>query len=157
MKIKAIFTLSLFLTFGFLLGTNARAQDAVVKGTIKVEGAKTEGFTGLKCDDIEVDVSSKEQTSPPPGYKGIWLLGKPKWERHVKAAGSWDSGLCSYKVKVVANSDFDVVLSTDVEAPCSGYNAVSSTPLQAGWFKLKKGDTKEQNFTLDSIYCIPIK
>ena len=125
------------LLFGLFLGTNARAEDAILKGTINVAAAKTEGFTGLKCDEIIVNVYSKEQTSRLPGYKGIWLLSKPVWERHVKAEGSWTSGSCSYSVKVVAKSEFGVDLTTEAVAHCGGYDTVTSTPGQANspWAK----------------------
>ncbi len=152
MRIQTIGALSLFLAFGLLFGTDAHAADAILKGTIKVAGAKTAPIAPLKCDGVGVAVTSKEQTSAPPGFKGVWLP-TPKWQRGARATGSWASGSCSYSIKVVPNSEFDVVLQAAEGSGCGGYDVVSSTPAQAGWFKVSKGDTKEQNFKLDSIYC----
>jgi hypothetical protein len=98
-KIAIVAVPSLFLALGFVFETNAHAGDpGVVKGTIKVAGAVTPGISGLKCDDLEVEVSSKEMTSPPPGYKGPWFGGVPVWQRHARATGTWASGSCSYVV-----------------------------------------------------------
>jgi len=124
-----------------------------VTGTIKVAGAATTGFTGLRCGDIVVDVSSKEQTSSPPGWTGPWFA-TPKWQRQANATGSWASGSCSYQVAVPAKSEFDVYLLPSIrEVPCGGYDTVTSTPAQAGWFKVDAGDEKTQDFTLDSVAC----
>jgi hypothetical protein len=151
MKIRAIVVSSLLLAFGLLVGTSAQAQD--VKGEIKVAGTK--GVAGLKCNDIVVDVASKEQTTPPPGWKGPWFA-TPKWQRQGKASGSWASGACSYSVKVVANSEFNVHLAAETDVPCGGYDAATSTPAQSAWLKVAKGTEKAQDFTLDSVTCIPI-
>jgi hypothetical protein len=152
MKMRAIVTPSLFLAFGLLLGTTAHAQD--VKGTIKVAGANTGSLT-FKCDDMVVEAFSEEQTKPPPGYKGLWF-STPKWHRQAKATGSWSGGSCSYSVKVVAKSKFAVILSTDRLGSWDICD-VSSTPPQAGWFKVSPGETKDQDFTLDAISCSNIK
>jgi hypothetical protein len=40
---------------------------------------------------------------------------------------------------------------------CGGYDALTSTPPQAGWFKIAADGSKVQDFTLDSLQCIPIK
>jgi hypothetical protein len=140
MKKMAIVVPSLFLALGLLLETNVQACAATeVKGTIKVAGITEPG----KCEDLGAFVSSKE-TRPP--------LGVPVWQRSAKSTGSWAGGLCSYAVTVVPNSEFDVVVGTDVDCP-GGYYVLSSDPAQAGWFKLSSGETKHQNFTVDSIKC----
>jgi hypothetical protein len=146
MKKMALVIPPLFLAMGFLLETNTQAVAATeVKGTIKVAGISEPG----KCEDLEALVSSQELTKPP--------LGGPAWQRHAKATGIWAGGLCSYAVTVVPNSAFDVVVEPDVL--CSvGYYVLSTTPAQTGWFKLSSGETKDQNFTVDSIKCqIPPK
>jgi hypothetical protein len=151
MKTRTIVVSSLFLAFGLLVGTRAQAQE--VKGDIKVSGTK--GLTGLKCADVVVEVASKEQTTPPPGWKGPWFA-TPKWQRSAKASGTWASGSCGYSVKVVANSEFNVHLAAETDVPCGGYDYATSTPAQSGWLKVAKGDSKTQDFTLDSVTCIPI-
>jgi hypothetical protein len=143
MKNMAIVVPSLFLALGFLLETTAQAGAGTeVKGTIKVAGIVDPG----KCDDLEALVSSKKTTG---------LFRVPVWQRHATAAGSWASGSCTYAVNVVANSEFDVVLGA---GDCAfGYYSLTSSPAQAGWFKLSSGGTKDQNFTVDSITCVAVK
>jgi hypothetical protein len=138
------------LALGLILETTPARADggSFVKGTIKVSAVSSVN----KCDALEVVVSSKEQTPPPAGYTGLWF-GQPKWTRHATATGTWSSGSCTYTVKVVSNSEFNVVVSSPAE--CDGWYAATTVPPQAGPFKVAKGDTKEQNFTLSSLVCIP--
>jgi hypothetical protein len=139
------FVPSLFLVLGFLLGTNAQAGAATeIKGTIKVTGANTAGYPPLKCDDLEVVVTS-------PATLGHTLT--PAWQRHANAMGSWASGSCSYAVAVVANNEFYIsVYPNNIPVPCDGYNSLTDTPA-LGWLKLSSGQTKDQEFTLESITC----
>ena len=150
MKIRAIITPTLFLASALLLASNAHAS-TTVKGAIKVSGSI--GGVAGQCDDIIVYATSKAQVTPPPGQLG----GGPVWTRGAKATGNWSKGTCSYSVNVVANSDFQVTLGTDVENNCVGYYTVKSTPQQAGWFKLSNGSSKEQNFKVDSVPCNEIQ
>jgi hypothetical protein len=125
------------------------APQGEVKGDIKVAGAKSPGFTGLQCDEIGIEVSSKDETPP---------LGVPKWERHAKATGSWASGSCSYEVNVPANSEFQVHLLADMKnVPCGGYDTVTSTPAETDWVSVNVGGVKTQDFKLDSVGCVALK
>jgi hypothetical protein len=49
----------------------------------------------------------------------------------------------------VADSAFEVYLLGD----CGDGSWVESTPAQAGLFKVAEGDSKEQNFKVDTLYC----
>jgi hypothetical protein len=131
------------LAYTSYLGASALAQGPTteVKGTIEVKGAKIGGVgvRAAKCGDLSVSAVSKE-------YRGI----EPRWQRHASATGTWASGSCSYTVKVVANSEFHVLV---FGGPCDSFSTLVTTPAQSDWFKLAPGDTKEQNFTVTEIDC----
>ncbi|HKF22879.1 MAG TPA: G1 family glutamic endopeptidase [Candidatus Angelobacter sp.] len=133
--------------------TNFRIEPHVptaeVKGDIKVAGAQAKGFADLKCDEIAIEASSKDETPP---------LGVPKWERHANATGSWASGSCSYQVNVPANSEFQVRLLAAVKSvPCGGYDTVTSTPAETDWLSVNVGGVKTEDFKLDSVGCVALK
>jgi hypothetical protein len=127
-----------------------------VKGTIKVPTAAAVGnLAGLTCADIHVSAVSQEQNPPPPGG----LFQSPKWSHTVAATGSWASGTCSYALTVVPGHNFAV--SAGGTGPGTAANAlkcyilpISTTPAQAGWFKLALGATKEQDFTVTNVNCV---
>jgi hypothetical protein len=144
----------LFLALGFVLEMNAQAAAATeVKGTIKVAGAKANPPAPpiTKCDELEVLATSQaRQKCGEP----ICLL--PAWQHHANATGNWSSGSCSYVVKVVAESEFNVSVYPSDNAPtCRGWLYVTTTPAESGGLKVSSGDSKDQNFTLDSIGCAP--
>lgn len=122
---------------------------ATVKGEIKVAGAKTQGFSALKCPQIAIEAASESETPP---------VGVPKWERHARATGSWASGSCSYQIAVPPDQKFHVRLLAGMKAvPCGGYDAVTSTPSETGWISVSPGGVKTEDFKLDSVACVPLK
>jgi hypothetical protein len=44
--------------------------------------------------------------------------------------------------------------SNNLPLICGGYDSATYTAL--GWLKLRSGQTKDQDFTLDSITCTPV-
>jgi hypothetical protein len=126
---------------------------ATVKGTIKVPAALAAKIPGLECGNITLMAYSQDQKVNVPGQ----IFTVSKWTHYATATGTWSSGVCSYSLNVVPNSNYALNIDGSV-IPSGGPQcfmvSILATPQQVGYSKVAAGTVKEQDFTVTDAGCI---